>query len=457
MAGATLTNKLEILQDNFGEGVSFLVNVKTRVLNQFPISPKKFDGRVIRENIGIAMPAGGGSLGPSASSVPSPSTSSNRETYIYHTYHFDTIQIDWDTADQSSGRHAYIDAVKQELKRVAQYRPREMERQILGAGDGYLSEVPTTSATASVPIAVTTPGWQFTVANWQAPKFPINSRIEFWDAHTATASKRDTPSKGYYTVSLVELKTDIDGVFDSTLARITVEEGSPGTNSPVGTDWVARDEHVVENVAAGLNASNEMNGLDILIDDGNELLVKNTKMGFATASTFQNLAADGSYWQAQVTDGSGQYLNIDLVEESADDISINSGMDSSDVMFLVAHQFQVRKYKAGLYPQERFPNTGNAGSFTAGSTTTFNDDYGPMISQKPVIKSEFCPPSTAFIVGPGIMHYDLKPWGFWTGDGNMWRMNQQGRPAKVAHAYAIKAVGTTRRNQSAKIENLDTV
>ena len=450
MAGATLTNKDVILQDNYGEGVSFLVNVKTRVLNQYPISPKKFDGRVIRENIGIAMPAGGGSLGPSAAAVPSPSTSSNRETYIYHTYHFDTIQIDWDTADQSSGRHAYIDAVKQELKRVAQYRPREFERQMLSDGSGYLGQM---TAVSSSP-AVTAPNWQIQVANSDAPKYFLNSRVEFWDAKSNTASKRDTPSQGYYTVSQVELKTDISGSFDSTAARITLEEGSPGTNSPTANDYVARDEHIVENATGSTNASNEINGLDILIDDGNELLVKNTKAGFATANTFQNLATTGNHWQSQITDGSNQYLNIDLVEEAGDDIAVNSGMDSGDVMFLVAHQFQVRKYKANLYPQERFANTGNAGSFNAGSTTTFNDDYGPMISQKPVIKSEFCPVGTAFVCGPGPMHYDLKPWGFWTGDGNMWRMNQQGRPAKVAHAYCIKAVGTTRRNQSAKIQSM---
>ncbi|MBU0599148.1 hypothetical protein KKF61_09275, partial [Patescibacteria group bacterium] len=93
MAGATLTNALPIIQDAFGDGVTNVINTHTTVLNRFPISPKKFDGNRLRENIAYAMPSEGGGYGPSASAVPAAGTSLNVETYMYHAYIYDTIQV----------------------------------------------------------------------------------------------------------------------------------------------------------------------------------------------------------------------------------------------------------------------------------------------------------------------------------------------------------------------------
>ena len=446
---ATLTNKDTILQDYFGEGVTNAINTTTQVLNRFPISPKKFDGRVLRENIGYAMPSSGGAYGPSLAAVPSAGTSLNIETYIYHCYIYDTIQIDWDVMEQTSGPHAYIDAVKQEMTRVSEYRALDFERMMLNDGSGYLMPTGfTITVTATAPLA-------FTITNgaWLAPRFHIGQRIEAWTLRTNAAAKRDTPAQGYYVIGAVSRSgTTLTVTCDST-------SNSPGMNSPATGDYIAKDEAIVEDVTPSTtNAGNELQGLASIISASDPPLVTNTKAGFATDSTFQNIDSANSYWQAATTDGTGNYLSIDLAEQCADDIAVHGGMGSENVQFIVANHFQIRKYRASLYPQERYPNSGSAGSFTAGSTSSFKSDVGPMLGDKPTVKSRFCDLDKAYLVGPGIQHYDLKSWGFANKDGSIWRVNQSNgvRPAWMANAYCYKAVGTTKRNCSGVITGLST-
>lgn len=444
---ATLTNKDAILQDYFGEGVTNAINTTTQVLNRFPISPKKFDGRVLRENIGYAMPSTGGAYGPSLAAVPSAGTSANKETYIYHCYIYDTIEIDWDVMEQTSGDHAYIDAVKQEMMRVSEFRALDFERMMLNDGSGYL-----TPTGFTITVSSTAP-FVFTITNgaWLAPRFPIGQRIEPWSARTNTATKRATGAEGYYTIA----STSRSG----TTLTVTCSENAAGGTVPQTGDYVAKDEAIVEDATSTpTNAGNELQGLGSIISASDSPMVTNTKAGFASDSTFQNIASSNSYWQAATTDGTGSYLSIDLAEQCADDISIHGGSAADQVQFIVAHNFQIRKYRATLYPQERYPNSGNAGSFTSGSTTSFSPDKGPMLGDKETVKSRYCDLDKAFLVGPGIQHYDLKKWGFANKDGSIWRVNQSNgvKPAWMANAYCYKAVGTSRRNGSGVITGLTT-
>jgi len=444
MAGATLTSALPILQDAFGDGVTNVINTHTTVLNRFPISPKKFDGNRLRENIAYAMPSFGGGFGPSASSVPDPQTSANVETYLYHAYIYDTIQIDWDLAEQSSGRHSYIEAMTQEMKRVAEYRKVDFERMLCADGSGFL-------AAATFVDTPNQSSWTFTVPRNDAPKFPIGTLLNFWTGSDSDAVLADNPTglNGYEVTSVT---------LGSTTATITVSGSSGGvTNEPATGDNVAKYGAIsADTTGSSKNAGNELPGLDGIINDDSPPLLQNTKGGWPAEDTFQGIASTNSYWQAAVISGSSQYLNIDLVEQAADEVAIHGGGSPGDIRFILAHPFQVRKYRATLYPQERYPNSGNAGSFAAGSKTSFSEDYGPMIGDKPVVKSRFCPVGRAFLVGPGIQHYDLKKWGFASLDGGMWQRERNGRPAWTATAFCYKTVGTTKRNCSGRIESLDT-
>lgn len=442
MAGQTLTTGQPILQDAFGEGVTNSINVHTTVLNRFPISPKKFDGKQLRENIAYQMPSLGGGFGPSLSAVPDPGVALNVEAYMWHAYIYDTIQVDWDIQAQSSGRHSYIEAMAQEMKRVAEYRKVDFERMLCSDGSGVLSKV----------LSVVSPGtspWAFTIARDDAPKFPLGTLLTFWDGLTSAAEELATPSGlNGYTVTGVALTS-------ATVATVTVTGAMPTTTDIEANDYAAKYGAITEN-AATTNAGNELPGLDGIINDDSPPLRQNTKSSWPTEGTFQGLASTSSYWQAAVVSGSSQYLNIDLVEQAADEISIHGGGSPGDIRFILAHPFQVRKYRATLYPQERYPNSGNAGSFAAGSKTSFSDDYGPMMGDKPVVKSRFCDKGIAYLVGPGIQHYDLKKWGFASMDGGMWQRERSGRPAWTATAYCYKTVGTTKRNCSGRIESMTT-
>ena len=447
MAGATLTSAT-ILQDAFSDGVTNVINIHTNILNRFPISPKKFDGKQLRENIAYAMPSEGGGFGPSASTVPAAGTSSNAESYLFHSYIYDTIQVDWDIAEQSSGRHSYIEAMTQEMKRVAEFRKVDFERMLCNDGSGYLAVA---SAISTNTVAA---GWTFTVPRNDAPKFTLGTLVNFWTGADSDAAAASNPTGlNGYTVSNVALT-------NATTATVTVTGASPTNasgNEPTTGDYAAKYGAITENgTGSSKNAGNELPGLDGIINDDSPPLLQNTKAGWPAEDTFQGLVSTNSYWQALVTSGTSQYLNIDLVEQCADEIAIHGGGSPSDIRFILAHPFQVRKYRATLYPQERYPNSGNAGNFAAGSTTTFNQDNGPMIGDKPVVKSRFCPAARAFLVGPGIQHYDLKKWGFATMDGGMWQRERNGRPAWVATAYCYKTFGTKKRNCSGRIESLTT-
>jgi hypothetical protein len=453
MAGANITNYEYVLQEGFGEGVTFAVNTFTNVMNRFPISPKKFTGKRLRENIGYGMPSGGGAYGPSLTAVPDPVQSANIECYLWHAYIYDTIQIDWDVLEMTSGQHAYISAVKQEMTRVAQYRKIDFERMTMNDGSGLLAACYVDAGVNAGTVTPTT-DFYFFVPNYLAIRFPINQRLEFWDGITNTATKYDTPAQGYYTVESVTLSST------GAWAKIQMAEESPGTNAPAtsGTAvYVTKDEAVVENgSAATTNCGNEFPGLKAMISNANPPMVQNAKLEKPVDSTFQGIASTNSYWQSITKDGTGQYLNIDLVEEVGDDISIHGGGSADDIKFIIAHPFQLRKYRAELYPQERYPNTGNLGKFKSGSTTSFSQGTGPMIADKPTIKSRFCDVDRAYLVGPSIKHYDLKKWGFASKDGSMWRMNQQGRPAYFAVAYCYKTMGILKRNCSGVITGLTT-
>lgn len=452
MAGATLTDSDSVLQDAFGEGVSFLVNVRTQVMNRFSISPKKFDGRVLRENIGTGMPAGGGAYGPSLSAVPAADTSNNAETYIYHSYIYDTISVDWDVMEQSSGNHAYIDVLTQEMTRVAQFRTVDFERMMLGDGSGRLAWGKTVASIVGTP---GTDPLVFTIADADAAVFFTKGlRLQFlrtsgggsWYEWALTPTH---PSAGYYTVSSV---TRSKSANTTTVACVEI---NTGTAVAAGDAVIKYGSVTIDNGPSTSNTGNELIGLDGHISQSGTPLVVNTKAGFAALSTHQNIdPTTNGVWQSAASDGTGQWLNVDLVEEAADDISIHGGLSAEDVQFIVAHPYQVRKHLSSLYIQERYPNGGNAGKFTSGADTTFNEDMGPMIGTKPTVKSRFCSKAKAYLVGPGILHYDLKSWGFADKDGSIWEKDSNGRPAYVAKAYCYKAVGTTMRNCSGVISGL---
>jgi len=314
---------------------------------------------------------------------------------------------------------------------------------LCGNGSGQLATISSVTSEKQA-------SWTFTVPRNDAPKFPIGTLLNFWDGATNTATIDGNPTGlNGYTVTGVDLSTS------TTVATVTVSGAAPTTTDVDDSDIAAKYGAITEN-GNTVNTGNELPGLDIIIDNGDPILQQTTKGGYLGNATFQGISSANSYWQCAVTSGSSQYLNIDLVEQCADEISIHGGGSPSDIRFILAHPFQVRKYRATLYPQERYPNSGNAGSFNAGSKTTYSDDYGPMIGDKPVVKSRFCPVARAFLVGPGIMHYDLKKWGFASMDGGMWQRERNGRPAWTATAFCYKTVGTTKRNCSGRIESMST-
>lgn len=322
MAGSQLTNQDAILQENYGE-LNFVLNTSTQVINRLPVSPKKADGRIVRELIGYGMPSGGGAFGPGLTATPDPETSANVEAQIFQSYQYHTIRVDWDVMHHSEGTHAYTAAVRQELERLAKFQKEDMERQALGDGSGRLGYDYTTTLTGTtaglagrVNVTSTTPLTFEMPGVENAAFFRKGMHLEFWTDPTGsnaspsafdTWTKRDTPSSGYYTVSTVARDKANNKV------TVTCVENAPGAgNDPGGgetSDWdvVAKDGAVIQdgNTTSTVNAGNEMYGLEALIDDGNAVLQMYTRFTHPANTTFQAInASTNDFWQSVVIDGS---------------------------------------------------------------------------------------------------------------------------------------------------------
>jgi hypothetical protein len=481
MAGSNLSNQDAILQEHYGN-IHWVLNTSTQVINMLPVSPKKADGRQVRELIGYGMPTSIGSYGPNMVKTPDPQTSANIEAIIQQTYRYGSIKIDWTIMHHSEGDHAYISAMRQEVERFALFEREDAERCAVGDGSGRLGfDHTTTVLTSSTPDATvalrgrievtsTTPVTFRQYGSHNSVFFRKGMNLEFWkdptgDAATPSAfntwQKRANPAQNYYTINTVTRNKS------STLASDYVEvvcneNGPGGTNEPgddQATKWdvVTKDEAIAEDAGAGsVNATNELYGLDALIDDGNAVNQVNTSGTAQAAATFQGInAATNDFWQSEVADGTGSYFSLDLVQDVADGVSQRSGDGPEGVQFMVMHHFQARKYSLSLAAQERYPNTGSIGQFKSGTTTMFNANRTVDVCDKEIVKSRFCPKDRVYLVGKGIKHYDLKPWG-WADKDGIWHRDFAYGPNYQAVAYAYKQLGTTNRMASGKIENLKT-
>lgn len=444
MPGSTLanTNVNAILQDNFGK-MNSVINEFTVLVNQFDQSPKKLTGKRIEEDIRHGMPEGGGGVGPGVSAVPDPDVPRHSLTHIWPQQFIQTTMVDWDLEAQSRS-NSYIDAVTDALKTVAMNWVQEHERMASSDGSGFLAQI-------TVVIAVTNANWTFTVPRQFANRFRKGMRLAFWTGADNNAVKADNSANSWYTVSSVAL--------GATTATVTITEpAGAGADPPATSDYAAKWGAISENATgSGTNAGNEMPGVAVLIDDGNMIVSPNTSAGWETEPHMQGInAATNSFWQSPTITASGSYLSIDLVEQAADEINVAGEGNGDAVRVIATHPFQIRKYRGELYPQERYPNSGTAGSFASGSKTSMKPGSGPMIADKRSVKCKYMDPSLAFLIGPGIYHYPLQPWGLKRYGGDYRIPTTDGRPADRMIAYCYKSLGIVRRTSSARIQSLDT-
>lgn len=451
---STLTNSFNLLKDRQEGVVNNALNTFTSVFSRFP-EHEGLTGRKTIRSIRHGRPAGF-ALGPGAQALPVASKTKYSRTNIYPAYWYQTLAIDWDLIEQSKDQQgAFASIISDTMAAASESAVMRMERMSMGDGSGRLGSATLTNTSTTAGAVLT---FDLASAADDQVFFEEGERIQFmYDTGTATAfntwQMRTNPSQGYY---------EIDSVSRSgTTLTITCDSDSllpAGSNAPQDGDTViVAGSIAVDAVSGTTNAGHELNGLKILIDDGDQPVLTNTADTFPAAATFQAVASSNTWWQSKVIDGTGNYLTRKLVHDAADEISNHGGGNGAeDVKYIVAHSFQITQYVETLYPNERFGNTGASGKFSSGSDTMFTAGAGPMIGNRETVKNRYCDKSIAYLVGPGCERLTLKPWGFYDNDGVVFRPDPAGRPRDVAYAYAYLQLATMKRNCSGRIENLTT-
>lgn len=455
MASQNLTNFLNGLQPVFGKRVHQLSKEKSKYFNLVTEEARDFDGKHLIEAVTSGYPGAYTDLGPSASSLPTAGNISISQSTIGHTYSYDRIAVDWDLMDQSQGPHSFARALTLLLDRALKGQYRENERKCIGNGSGVLNPLTQGGSTGIRNVTgVSAAAWTFTINVYDAPKFYTGKRLEFWSgtydqANWRNATKLDTPNQGYYTV------TSCVPSFSAGTATVTITEASPNTNPPVNGAYAASDGAIVENVTGSTtNATNEFLGFLAIVSDDDLFLQPNSKVGFTSDDTFQNLAtATNSFWASQRIDvNSTQYLDEDQFETAATQMSTSeSTADAEDISFILAHRFQIQKFRQKKIAMERYTVMEGTPSLPTGAKSSLSDDRQYItFADKPLMPSRFMPVDKALGMNLSqIRRFVLKPWHFRPAHPDF-----QNAPADVMDGRVIWQQGCYDRSQCFLIDEL---
>lgn len=448
--GGQFSNLLEVLQPAFGERVTALTNDRAKIYNLLALAPRPFDGKHLIEAVTASYPGSFKFLGPNAASLPSPSSNTVVWTYITHAYAYASVRVDWDLIEQSSGGpHSFVSAWTIQMERSMADTLLQLERISCGDGSGVLNPLASITSIGTV----TTANWVATVHLWDAPKFRVGMQVEVmagtYDAtNWKNATKRDTPSQGFYTIS------DVAPDPGAGTCVVTLAEASPGTNPPVNGDYFVVDEAIaIDATPSTTNATNEPLGLDAHISDSALFLQPNTKAGFQADGTHQGIAVSSNGWWKSPTVDTGsatQYLKPDHFEELAVLMNVFSSTEANQTSFYLAHPHQIRKYREQLVPGERYMVMGETPSLPSGTKSSLKEDTYLTFADTPLVGSRFCRADRAYAVNTRDMkRYQLVPFRF-----KQTHQDFGGRPADQQDAQAIMQIGTTDRTSSGLIKDL---
>lgn len=474
--GLDTTLMLNLLQPEFGERVHSYQNERVHVYNRFTIAPRRFDGKNTIEAIVGATPGSFGFFGASMPSIPKPGTFTTDVTTITHAYCAASISVDWDLLAEANGPESFAEVWSLSMERMNKGMLLSLERITCSDGTGVLNRLKTGvsgtvstlgginntttsgtgkgTATAGTAITgVTAANWQFTVHLWDGPLIEPNSRVDFvtgtWSqAAWRNATKRDTPSQGFYTVANV--------VPDNATktALVTIKEGSPGSNSPQYGDFITiHDAIAFAATPSGTNAINEMLGIDAHVTNTALWLQPSTKAGYTSEDTHQNVSpTTNGRWIAPIVDAgtNTQYLNQPLLEELSVQMNVFGSNAADEGHFYLVHPFQGRKYREELYPQERYVVSNETPSLPTGTPASNSEQRYQMFSDLPMITSRYCRPDKAYLLNMNyIKRYQLMPFQF-----HGVHQDFNGRPANQQDGMGIMQLGTDCRPSSGAIVDL---
>ncbi len=451
MPGSTIATNQALYQIAYENFVNEALPTHTTVWNELEDANQEFTGRYTSGNVRRRR-AQGFSIGMNAVNLPSASSSRNEEYRIDPTMWAMTLRADW-SATHSSASHAYMSTLENDMVPATESAIVAYNRMAMGDGTETLGVVASVTSVPGAPLVFTVTGLN------NLPFHEEGQRVEFMTSVTA-ASKKLVPSQGYYEYDSIGVTPTPDpGTLTITCTAESLHTGA-GAAGPAANDVIVVHGAIALGAGAGGgNATNAMNGLRVVIDDGNAPLPTTSSFGTVAAASFQNINATSNYWwQSKTVDGTGNYFNLRLAHRVMGQINQHgSGLGGQEIQFIVFSEFQRDQYLLSLYPQERYQNTGAPGKFTAGSPWMTDQKYGPMVGNVKTLVDRFCPDSIAYFVGPGIKKYVMKKPGFYTDDGLLWRPIP-GQPAEYAVMYAFQQIGAQgKRNRSGRIENLNVV
>lgn len=338
--------------------------------------------------------------GPSPSRMPIPGKiRGNRYTVQKRFYIMSHEEDLFVKALTRSKAGAFAEAEAETIDRLADEFVRMMEFIDCTDGTGVITEAITDIS------GVTAANWTFTVPTSKSVYYYQGAQIQFLTTvsgdlktNLKSVTMYDVPSpNGFYTVLKVEPNTTTAGADSDTLARITIIEASPGSNSPANGAVVAfADTIAIGAHTAGTNAGRLPRGLEGICDNDGDTLQCDTDLTWTTDGTFQGLSpTTAPYWKAITQQAASARLGDPVLRKLSDLMNSHSpgkGADNID-MYLTSIKSQ-RFFEESKAAEKRTTNEGGRavvdaqGGFSS-SHATDNSPESPKFGKVPVHAHRF--------------------------------------------------------------------
>ena len=402
--------------------------------------------------------------GPSPSRMPTPGKIRGNRYTVQKRFYIMSEETDlFVKALTRSKAGAFAQADVETMDRLADEFVRYMERIDCGSGDGVA-----TYAITDVS-GVTAANWTFTVPAADAVFYYQGMQMQFLTTVSGDANLNlrnstmyDVPSPaGFYTCKSVEPNTTTAGADSATLARITIYEASPGSNSPAnGAVCVFADAVAIGAHTAGTNAGREPRGLEGICNNDGDTLQADTDLTWTTDGTFQGLSVTTApYWKAITMSAASSRLLEPVLRKHADLMNAHSpGGGAANIDLYLTSMKSARFYEESLTAEKRITIEGGRqvadaqGGFSS-SHAKDNEPESPKFGKVPIHSHRFKREgSTLAICKKHLKRAQLL--------GTTWlekHLNFSSRPAEGREAIGILENFTGIRACHGRIENEATV
>ena len=261
------------------------------------ISQTDAGGKRVYIPVQVGMTEAVGARAANDYSLPNAQRNSYNEAYIYMKRMYGRVMIDGFSIKSSKGRGGWIDALTGETKSATDAFGIDIDRQLMGTGQGILAAV--NGAISGQVITVNMPG----------------------------GVTGDTPNTKWFRKGQVISIYSTDGVAHATSVSISAVDVANSKITVVGnitavvsTDWILKEKTFEATATLG---SGELMGINGIIDTANY-----------PGTTFEGIDRGAeSLWQAQVKTGAGGLSEL-LIQEFLDQIDDNTDTeDGIDLIF----------------------------------------------------------------------------------------------------------------------------